>query len=524
MKTDADAPRVVIYCRISNDPDDEKKGVTRQAQDCRKLAELREFNLIRKREYVDNNVSAWSGAERSDWNEILQLAANRRIDGIVTYNIDRVVRRVKDLSLLLDVIEQHGIRIYTVAGGELDLSTPGGVMVAQILASVAEHESSIKSVRVIRAKQDAASKGLPSGGPRPFGFRDDRMTHDPGEAKALKDAVDKFLEKGVLSDAVEVIRSQGYPMNSRRLRDMLITGRIAGRRDYVSMKERRNRTDGKSPTYLYDSGVNSPKAAWDAIIEDEQWLACRAILLDPRRTRGKVRRSRSLLAGLIVCGECGGYMAVGRDRYQCQSHHDAAGGKKGCGGATIQTELVESTVLGLCQARLSKTDGIEVLVDRTPDAERRRQLLDRRSILESSLTQLVEALTANALAGRRTERFDEQAALMKERLDEIDDELAELTQAEVVAATLDLRADLLETGDQATQRRIIGALIQEVIIYKVGKRGVPRASQPFPESWTVWWKGADRPTRAGKPTTSVRMETAGRRAVRSAARTTAQKS
>lgn len=466
------------------------------------------------RRSLSNNTSAWSGAERSEWQKVLSLVEQGKIDGVVTYNIDRIVRRMSDLVKLLEVVKAHNVCVYSVRGGEIDLSTEGGIMIAQILTAVAEHESSIKSARVIRAKVAAAEAGLPSGGPRPFGFKDDRITHDPGEAKALKKAVKEFLREGILSDAVEVIRSEGFPMNSRRLRDMLITGRIAGRRDYVSMKQRRERAGGKSTTYLYVSKVKEPDAAWDPIISDDEWLACRSILLDPKRTRGKVRRSRSLLAGLIVCGECGGYMSVGRDYYRCQSHHDAAGGAKGCGGTAIRTDLVESTVHDLCKVRLSDTEGINVLLDRTPDAKRRRELLDRRSSLATSLTRLVKVFAGTAAS---TEAIEEEVALIQTRIDEIDDELADLTQAEVVAATLDLRAELLDAGDVETQRRVIGALIQEVIIYRVGK-GVPRASQPFPESWTVWWKGGDRPTRPGKPTTSVRMETAGRKAVRAAPR------
>jgi DNA invertase Pin-like site-specific DNA recombinase len=510
----------VIYCRISEDAADEKKGVTRQAHLCRGLAEAREFTLVRKKEYVDNDVSAWSGAERTAWNEVLELAANGKIDGIVTYNIDRIVRRVKDLSLLLDVITQHQLRIYTVASGELDLSTPGGIMVAQILASVAEHESSIKSTRVVSAKQDAAKRGLPSGGPRPFGFKDDRITHDPGEAEALKDAVQKFLDDPdhVLSKAVDVIRGHGYEMNSRRLRTMLITGRIAGRRDYVPMEKRRKRTDGKSATYLYDAGVNSPAAVWDAIIEEDQWLACRGILLGRERTGTRERRSKSLLAGVIVCGECGGYMAVGRDRYQCQSHHGAAGGGKGCGGTTIHTDVVESTVRDLCKVRLNDTEGLSVLVDRTPDAARRRELMDQRSNLNAAQNALLRVFAGTAVDLGPTGPLEEEVALIQRRIEEVEDELAELAQAEVVSATLDLRADLLDTGDQETQRRIIGALIQEVLIYSVG-RGNSRDRQPFPRSWDVWWKGGTRPTRAGKPTTSVRMETARRKATRPSSRT-----
>lgn len=46
MKKDADAPRVVIYTRISSDPDETEAGVRRQEQDCRAYAKLRGYKVV----------------------------------------------------------------------------------------------------------------------------------------------------------------------------------------------------------------------------------------------------------------------------------------------------------------------------------------------------------------------------------------------------------------------------------------------------------------------------------------------
>ena len=53
-------PRAAIYARISLDKKEEA-GVQRQVHLCKKLAEADEAALIPDGEFVDNNVSAFSG-------------------------------------------------------------------------------------------------------------------------------------------------------------------------------------------------------------------------------------------------------------------------------------------------------------------------------------------------------------------------------------------------------------------------------------------------------------------------------
>lgn len=505
--------RVVIYTRISSDPTDEEKGVTRQEEDCRAFVKLRRLELVGpKQVYKDNNTSAWSGARRDEWQEVLKLAEAGQIDGIVTWHMDRIVRRMSDLVKLLAIVEKHGLSIYSATGGRFDLASPEGVMVAQILTAVAEHESSHKGVRVARAKRQNAEDGLPGSGPRPFGFQEDKIRHDEGEAAALKAAVEAFIAdpRHRLSEAVAVIERHGYDMTARRLRTLLVSGRIAGRRDYVSMEMRRNRRDGKALGYFLDVGPDSPPAKWDEIISYDQWLLCRSILLDPRRTRSMPRRANSLLAGLIVCGQCGGYMTHGGSRYQCNPGHKTVDNANGCGGVSARSELINSSVLALCKATILEMDDVKIQTMVTPDAMRRHELLGQRANLVGAQQGLLETFAETAIARSDPHVFHAQVRELERLIEEVNDELAELTEVELTTAGLELKAELLDEGDEATRRRIIDALIQEVIIYPVGK-GKDRAKHPFPESWDIWWKGGSRPVRRGMAKTSVRMATAARR-------------
>ncbi len=58
-----------IYARISADVEGTGLGVTRQLEDCRKLAADRGWAV--GDEYVDNDVSAFSGKRRRDYERML---------------------------------------------------------------------------------------------------------------------------------------------------------------------------------------------------------------------------------------------------------------------------------------------------------------------------------------------------------------------------------------------------------------------------------------------------------------------
>jgi site-specific DNA recombinase len=58
-----------IYCRISQDRNGAGLGVSRQEEDCRKLAVDRGLTVARV--FVDNDISAYSGTKRPAYSEML---------------------------------------------------------------------------------------------------------------------------------------------------------------------------------------------------------------------------------------------------------------------------------------------------------------------------------------------------------------------------------------------------------------------------------------------------------------------
>src|SRR4051794_36815060 len=118
------AVQVALYARISRDADGEGLGVARQLEDCRALAERRGWGLVD--EYVDNDISAYSGKSRPQYKRLLEDIRAGRVDIVVAWAPERLHRSPRELEDFLELIETCGIGVETVKAGVWDVSTSHG--------------------------------------------------------------------------------------------------------------------------------------------------------------------------------------------------------------------------------------------------------------------------------------------------------------------------------------------------------------------------------------------------------------
>jgi site-specific DNA recombinase len=137
-----------MYARISSD-DGTALGVTRQLEDCRRLAGDLGWSV--GDEYVDNDISAYSGKRRPEYERMMVDIAEGSRDGVLVYHVDRLTRRPKELEEFVEVLTGAKVRhVRFVAGGDLDIANGDGLMVIRLLSAVAANESATKSRRVLR--------------------------------------------------------------------------------------------------------------------------------------------------------------------------------------------------------------------------------------------------------------------------------------------------------------------------------------------------------------------------------------
>jgi site-specific DNA recombinase len=459
--------RAAIYARLSKDPDGTKTSTARQERDCRALARARGWNVAEV--FLDNDLSAYNGAERPGYRAMLQAVKDGQVGVVIAWANDRLYRRTRDQLELMEAVAAAGGTIATVKDGDLDPGTAEGRMRMGILANVAEFESGRKAERVRAGKLEAARAGRPSGGGRrPFGYKVGGMELDPTEAKIIRKAVADVLAGRTLRSIVVELNdrgvksSRGGPWRTGTLRRCLMSGRIAGLREH-------------------DGEVLGP-AVWPAIITPEEHERVVAILGDPARRVSTTNGRTYLLSGIVRCGKCGhpliGAPRPGGRSYMCKRD---PGRRDACGGVRVATEwlndlITEAVLMRLDSPALGRAR--KALHKRGPGADLARQLRDD----ERALEQLSEDHYVARRIGRR-EFLTARDALAR-RIEEVRRRLAAETSEGVVAALPggNLRR-WWKSADLDRRRALIAAVVEAVTVAPVG-----RGQRSTPERVDVTWR------------------------------------
>lgn len=151
--------RVALYARVStlNNQDPEMQ-----------LSELREYVDRRgwqiTEEYTDQGVSGCKES-RPALNKLMSDACRRRFDAILVWKIDRFGRSLKHLINSLAELAALGVAFISLRDN-LDLSTPSGRLMFQIIGAMAEFERALIQERVRAGIRNARAKGKRLGRPR----------------------------------------------------------------------------------------------------------------------------------------------------------------------------------------------------------------------------------------------------------------------------------------------------------------------------------------------------------------------
>lgn len=394
-----------IYLRISEDRTGKEAGVQRQLEDCQKLVDQRNWDLVDT--YVDNDVSAYNGKKRPEFERLLEDIRLGRINAVVVWSPDRLIRRMIELERVVQIVEDYEVQLVNVQAGDLDLSTPYGRMTARIYGAIAQGEVEQKSARQKRANLQRAEQGLVYWTRRPFGYdTDDKLNIvvvEP-EANEIRFAVERVLNGSTLAaiakdfDTRGIKTSTGSTWNVSTLRKILLNPRYAGVASY-----KRNKVG---------------KGVWPVIIEPEIQERLRLILTDPARRTQVSTDHKYLLSGIARCGkeDCGRKMFAcpqgthdGRYwmTYRCRTTHLHR-------RLDLVDNIVEQTLIG----RFKKEDAVSLFIKDEADLDALRK---ESAALRERLDQLSLLLAEGVLTDSGVR---EASKKLKIRIDEIDRKIA----------------------------------------------------------------------------------------------------
>src|SRR5215467_583323 len=150
--------RVAIYARVSTTSG---QSPEMQLSDLREYASRRGWEVFA--EYVDNGVSGMKES-RPELNRLMADAHRRHFDVVLCWKIDRFGRSLKHLVNALADLDAYGVAFVSLRDN-LDLGTPSGRLMMQLLGAMAEFERNLIQERVKAGLAHARAKGVKLGRP-----------------------------------------------------------------------------------------------------------------------------------------------------------------------------------------------------------------------------------------------------------------------------------------------------------------------------------------------------------------------
>ena len=144
-----------IYMRVSTDHQDTEI----QKRDLQKWVESNEGANVQW--YSD--TATGKTMDRPGWQRLAADLAAGRVSAIVVWRLDRLGRTASGLTRLFDQLTGEGVNLVSLKDS-LDLSTPAGRLMANVLASVAQYETEVRGERVRAGIARARADGKRWGG------------------------------------------------------------------------------------------------------------------------------------------------------------------------------------------------------------------------------------------------------------------------------------------------------------------------------------------------------------------------
>lgn len=101
--------------------------------------------------------------DRPGLEKLLEAMRAGKVERIVVWRLDRLGRTARGLTALFEELRERSVGLVSLKDG-LDLSTPAGRLMANVLASVAAYETEIRAERVAAGQAVARREGKRWGG------------------------------------------------------------------------------------------------------------------------------------------------------------------------------------------------------------------------------------------------------------------------------------------------------------------------------------------------------------------------
>lgn len=433
----------VIYVRQSKEKD-ESTSIEDQERLCRVMCEREGWNVVDVVVDRDTSGSEIPWRKRKNFPRVFDIDA----DVLVLYRWSRLSREEFDQT---EILKKWGAldRTMQAAAEPVDTTTASGVLHRSMILLFAAHEAREKSERWREALGRRIENGLPKNGLPRFGYAKDgkAFVPDPVTGPVLRDLYLRYtagagaqqLRNDLNEAAVTTTRGNAWTVSS--VMHALDSGFGAG--------------------LLIENGGTFAQGAHAPVISAQEWTDYLRVRTGRKQAPPRRRTARWFLAGLAICGDCGGRMHGKAKQALCGNYHNSGS----CTGVWIKRTTLEQRVA------IWLGGHIEDLPERTVEISAAQTLVDdlARDLegVQGALTRLATGWATGVLdddgyRGAQADLLDQRRQIENDLRDARDEAARVAPVSDDVYARLESPEDLTPNE----WNTLLGRVLRRVEVYK----------------------------------------------------------
>ena len=439
--------RVAAYARVSTEQDEQQSSYEAQVSFYTSYIRSNpewEFAGI----YSDEGISGTNTKHREGFNNMVNDALNGKIDLILTKSISRFARNTVDSLVTIRKLKEKGVEVYFEKENIYSMDSKGELMLT-IMSSIAQEESRSISENVTWGKRKSMADGKVYMSYKHFlGYErgdDGKPKINEDEAKIVRRIYSMFLKGMGYREIADTLDKDKIPtpMHGKCWRVRTIVSILSNEKykgdallqktyavDWLNKKRGKNK--GQLPQYYIEG-------SHPAIISKETFDLVQEEIA---RRKQETKRSSSIFANKIICGDCGAY--YGRKVWHSKTKYKSYiwfcnrkyKGEHICTTPNIQEEQIKAAFITAFNIFIkNKAEYIYKAQKRieslTDTANIEKTIEDKEIECQSAYADLRALVDENAIRIQNQAEYAEKFSRLEKRCKELESDIKELNQKKV---------------------------------------------------------------------------------------------
>ena len=327
--------RVVVYCRVSTDHEDQKNSLENQRLYFEEyVKQHKDWKLVEI--YADEGISGTSLKKRADFNRMYRDRLKNKYDIVLTKEVCRFARNTVDTLEKTRELKKLGIEVRFIIDNISTFDTDGELRLT-IMAGLAQDESRRISERVQFGVIQSMKKGVAFGNivygydfvRDPITGKKTKLVINEKEAKIIKEIFNMYLYegKGAYTIAKE-LKERGIEIKRTRsgkkstdwregtildiLQNVKYIGDLKQRKTYtVDFLEHSKKENKGEVEFIYTSNHHEPIIDRDLFEATQRELERRSEIYKHEKSK---YTNKHTFSGKLVCACCGSSYVGGENR------------------------------------------------------------------------------------------------------------------------------------------------------------------------------------------------------------------